>query len=192
MNPTFTGFVRRVGDSVQERQGGRGEAARAGRAARGQRHRRSRAMRHTGESPTLSHDEHKRVVESWSTRRAGASRCSPAVARTPPRRPSTSPARRARGAPDGALVVNPYYNSRRRRGSTALPHGGGVGRDPDRRLQHPEPHGDQRRDPDHWRGWPATARTSRRQGGFRQPRSDDAGRAVVRPRLSRFSPATTA
>ena len=42
----------------------------------------------TGESPTLSHDEHERVIAAVVERPRAGSRCCPAPARTPPARRS--------------------------------------------------------------------------------------------------------
>ena len=64
-----------------------------------------------GESPTLSHDEHRRVVEMLHRRGAGAGcRSSPAPAPTTRPRRSTSRATPRRPAPTRVLVVTPYYN----------------------------------------------------------------------------------
>ena len=65
----------------------------------------------TGESPTLSHEEHHRVTEIWHRGRGWTgSRSWPARARTRPKRRSASPATPRDAGADGALLVMPYYN----------------------------------------------------------------------------------
>jgi 4-hydroxy-tetrahydrodipicolinate synthase len=64
----------------------------------------------TGESPTLSHDEHERVIEAVVERAAGRARVLAGTGSN-----ATSEAVRltkfaARAGADGALVVCPYYN----------------------------------------------------------------------------------
>ncbi len=64
----------------------------------------------TGESPTLSHDEHERVITTVIERAAGRARVLPGTGSN-----STAEAVRltkfaARAGADGALVVAPYYN----------------------------------------------------------------------------------
>jgi 4-hydroxy-tetrahydrodipicolinate synthase len=64
----------------------------------------------TGESPTLSHDEHERVIEAVVSRAAGRARVMPGTGSN-----STTEAVRltkfaARAGADAALVVSPYYN----------------------------------------------------------------------------------
>jgi len=64
----------------------------------------------TGESPTLSHDEHERVITTVIERAAGRARVWPGTGSN-----STAEAVRltkfaARAGADGALVVAPYYN----------------------------------------------------------------------------------
>ena len=65
----------------------------------------------TGESPTLSHDEHKRVVESCVDEARGRV---PVVAgagsNSTRKRRSISPGTPKRPAPTRVLVVTPYYN----------------------------------------------------------------------------------
>jgi 4-hydroxy-tetrahydrodipicolinate synthase len=64
----------------------------------------------TGESPTLSHEEHERVIAAVVERAAGRARVLPGTGSN-----STSEAVRltrfaAKAGADGALVVSPYYN----------------------------------------------------------------------------------
>jgi 4-hydroxy-tetrahydrodipicolinate synthase len=64
----------------------------------------------TGESPTLSHEEHERVIAAVVERAAGRAKVLPGTGSN-----STSEAIRltrfaARAGADGALVVSPYYN----------------------------------------------------------------------------------
>ena len=64
----------------------------------------------TGESPTLSHDEHERVIAAVVERSAGRARIMPGTGSN-----STSEAVRltrfaARAGADAALLVSPYYN----------------------------------------------------------------------------------
>jgi 4-hydroxy-tetrahydrodipicolinate synthase len=64
----------------------------------------------TGESPTLSHDEHERVIATVVERVAGRAKVVPGTGSN-----ATSEAVRltrfaARAGADGALVVGPYYN----------------------------------------------------------------------------------
>jgi 4-hydroxy-tetrahydrodipicolinate synthase len=64
----------------------------------------------TGESPTLSHDEHERVIEAVVARAAGRARVMAGTGSN-----STAEAVRltkfaARAGADAALVVSPYYN----------------------------------------------------------------------------------
>src|SRR5665213_3277314 len=64
----------------------------------------------TGESPTLTHDEHERVIAAVVGRAAGRARVLPGTGSN-----STAEAVRltrfaAKAGADGALVVSPYYN----------------------------------------------------------------------------------
>ena len=64
----------------------------------------------TGESPTLSHDEHERVIEAVVARVAGRAKVMPGTGSN-----ATTEAVRltkfaARAGADGALLVAPYYN----------------------------------------------------------------------------------
>jgi len=64
----------------------------------------------TGESPTLSHDEHERVIAAVVARAAGRAKILPGTGSN-----STTEAIRltkfaARAGADGALLVSPYYN----------------------------------------------------------------------------------
>ena len=64
----------------------------------------------TGESPTLSHDEHERVIEAVVAKVAGRAKVMPGTGSN-----ATSEAVRltkfaARAGADGALLVAPYYN----------------------------------------------------------------------------------
>lgn len=64
----------------------------------------------TGESPTLSHEEHERVIAAVVERAAGRARVLPGTGSN-----ATSEAVRltrfaARAGADGALIVSPYYN----------------------------------------------------------------------------------
>ena len=65
----------------------------------------------TGESPTVNHDEHKRVVE-WCIDEAKGR--VPVIAgagsNSTQARPSNSPSTPKRRAPSAVLVVTPYYN----------------------------------------------------------------------------------
>src|SRR5262249_39815300 len=64
----------------------------------------------TGESPTLSHDEHRRGVETATEGPRGRPHIIAGPGPTPPSE-ATAPPRHARKAgATGALVVNPYYN----------------------------------------------------------------------------------
>ena len=63
----------------------------------------------TGESPTLSHEEHSEWSNGVSIRPRGRVPVVAGAARTPPRKPSRSPATPKAGA-DAVLVVTPYYN----------------------------------------------------------------------------------
>ena len=115
----------------------------------------------TGESPTLSHDEHKRVVElviETARKRitviAGTGSNSTAEAID-----LTKHAERA-GA-NGALVVNPYYNKPTQEGLYRhYPRGGRRGGDPHHHVQHPGPHRRQRRDRHHGAPGPRLPATS--------------------------------
>ena len=65
----------------------------------------------TGESPTLSHAEHKRVVELCVEVAKGRdSRWSPAPAPTPPTEAIDFTRHAKQAGADAALVVTPYYN----------------------------------------------------------------------------------
>ena len=65
----------------------------------------------TGESPTLDHAEHTRVIElAREVRARDAARSSAARARTPPPRPSRLTEEAEKLGADAALLVAPYYN----------------------------------------------------------------------------------
>ena len=98
----------------------------------------------TGESPTLTHAEHKRVVEICVEEAAGPrARSSPAPARTTPPRRSTSSRHAEKAGADAVLIVTPYYNKPTPgRPLPALQGDQRRDRHPDLHLQHPRPLGD--------------------------------------------------
>ncbi|MGT2488737.1 dihydrodipicolinate synthase family protein [Methylobacterium oryzae CBMB20] len=64
----------------------------------------------TGESPTLTHAEHDRVVEACIDEAGGRCRSWPARAPTPPPRRSSGRSTPSARDADAVLVVTPYYN----------------------------------------------------------------------------------
>src|SRR3954467_1566646 len=64
----------------------------------------------TGESPTLSHDEHERVIALVIERAAGRARVLPGTGSNSTAEGVRLPKFAARAGADGALVVSPYYN----------------------------------------------------------------------------------
>ena len=142
----------------------------------------------TGESPTLSHDEHHRVVELVIEAARGRIRVVAGTGSysTADAIEMTKHAERAGAA--GALVVNPYYNKPTQEGlyrhfravaeSVAIPI-----------LLLSEPDRDPSR-PTRWRASPGREHRGR-EGGVRLARPDEPGDRGVRPRFRSCRATTT-
>ena len=100
----------------------------------------------TGESPTLSHEEHERVIAAVVEMAAGRIKVMPGTGSNSTREALRLTTWAAKQGADAALVVAPYYNKPTQEGifqhykalAEAVEHS-------DLHLQHPGPHGPQHR-----------------------------------------------
>src|SRR5262245_11848048 len=137
----------------------------------------------TGESPTLSHAEHKRVVEIVIEAARGRVAVIAGTGSNSTAEAIELTAHAKKAGANGALVVNPYYNRPTQEGLYRHFRGGRRCRHPDPLVQHPGPHRRQRGDRHPRPDRQGLSEHRRREGGVRLARPDDPGHPGVRSRF---------